>query len=67
MEKACIPISGVKDVTERGVKVVDADTGKDLCLPRKHAELYHGRVFIPVWLFNKIKGVRSPTPRIEGI
>lgn len=51
--KTMIRISGVEKVTDKRVKVILADSGKELWLPRKCAERFGNRVFIPDWLARK--------------
>ena len=55
MEKTCIEISEVIEVTDSKVAVVVKKTGKVLVLPINLAEKYHNRIFIPTWLARKEK------------
>jgi len=58
MEKTCIEISEVIEITETQVAVVVTKTGKVLVLPIKLSEKYQDRIFIPTWLANK-KGIKD--------
>jgi len=53
--KTMIRISGVQEITDKRVKVIVADTGKELWLPIECAERYGDRVFIPDWLARRYK------------
>ena len=54
MDKSCIEITEVLDVTEKGVQVIVKNSGKQLWLPLAHTERYGNRIFIPTHLYNKI-------------
>lgn len=53
--KTMIRISRVIEITDKRVKVIMADTGKELWLPLKCAERFGDRVFIPTWLAKRFK------------
>jgi len=63
--KTMIRISGVVHITDKRVKVILADTGEELWLPRKEAERFGNRVYIPDWLAQRYKQLRHYEPIAE--
>jgi len=57
--KTMIRISGVADITDKRVKIILADTGETIWLPRTETERYGNRVYIPDWLARRYKQLRQ--------
>ena len=60
--KTMIRISRVAEITDKRVKVIVADTGKEVWLPLKEAERYGNRVYVPDWLARRYKQFGEETP-----
>ena len=60
IKTAAIEISDVVKTTPDGVVVIVKDTGKRLCLPRRHVDFMPGLAIIPTWLFDKIYVEATP-------
>ena len=53
-QKTAIEISGIGSTNERVVEVIIKATGKPASIRRDLAEFYPGRVFVPLWLAQRI-------------
>ena len=53
-QKTAIEISGIGATSERVVEVIIKATGKPASIRRDMAEFYPGRVFVPLWLAQRI-------------
>ena len=56
-EKVMVRIAGVHQITDSRVEVVLKGTGDKIWLPISQAERFGNRVFIPLWLARKYKGL----------
>jgi len=52
--KTAVEISGISFADDRVIEVIVKDTGKRAKIRRDMAEFEHHRVFIPLWLAEKI-------------
>ena len=53
-QKTAIEISGIVDADDWVVEVIIKATGKPASIRRDMAEFYPGRVFVPLWLAQRI-------------
>lgn len=53
--KTAIRISRVVEITDKRVKVILAESGKEIWLPLSQAERFGDRVFIPDWLARRYR------------
>ena len=58
MEVVVFAIEDILDTSDDGVQVKLAESGRACWLPRNDVQFAPGRVIVPVWLAEKIKGGR---------